>query len=134
MGTKEVLEFGPPAAIYAQNPKNGTSSVRAMQTVQPLADALHEPVRHPFERDDHAKMVSEIMHSHEFDGKMVLVSWEHKVIPEIAKEFGVENGPDKFSDSVFDEDWIITFHGDQKPTLKILSQRLMYGDAAEVKK
>src|SRR6476659_2168979 len=55
LGDSDVLEFGPPVAIYAQaqNEKKKESSVRSIQTVTPLAEALHLEVNHSIKRDDY---------------------------------------------------------------------------------
>ena len=57
LGDLDVLEFGPPVAIYAQSQKHGSSSVRAIQTVKPLADALHLRINDSFNRDDYRRMI-----------------------------------------------------------------------------
>jgi hypothetical protein len=127
----EVTEFKTPTAIYAQLPKDETSSIRSAQTVQPLADALHLALHRTFTKTQHLQMVDEIMHKPEYAGHTVLICWEHKVIPDMAREFGVTDGPTKWSGSVYDRAWVITFHADAKPTLKVVPERLMYGDSSE---
>lgn len=41
-GTKTVLSFGVPVAIYAQPQKHEASSLRPIETVKPLAAALKQ--------------------------------------------------------------------------------------------
>jgi hypothetical protein len=127
--TPEIVAFKRPVAIYAQAPKKDTSSVRSIETVKPLADALKLPIKETYIRDDFRKMVAEIQASHEYDGQTVLICWEHKVIPVMAKEFGVEDAPTKWPGSAFDRTWVITFEPGKKPQLKDLPQKLMYGDS-----
>jgi hypothetical protein len=127
----EVNEFKAPVAIYAQLPKDATSSIRSAQTVQPLADALHEVLHRNFTKTQHQQMVDEIMHKPEYAGHTVLICWEHKVIPEMAREFGVTDAPTKWASEVYDRTWVITFHDGSKPTFKSVPQRLMYGDSNE---
>jgi hypothetical protein len=129
--TDEVLKFKTPVAIYAQRPKGPTSSLRSIQTVKPLADALHLRVNDSFERDDFKNMVDDIVHKKEYEGRMVLICWEHKVIPEIALEFGVEDAPTKWPGEDFDRTWVITFKPSKRPHCKNLPQKLMYGDSDE---
>ena len=128
--TPEVLEFKTPVAIFAQDPKKETSSLRSIETVGPLADALHLKIDKDYLRDDYAKMVEEIKHRKEYDGRTVLICWEHKVIPEIAKAFGVEDAPTKWPGAVFDQTWVITLKENKAPVLKVFHQKLMYGDSA----
>ena len=130
-GVDDARKFKTPTVIVAQAPKNATSSIRALETVKPLADALHLTVKQPFIRDDYKKMVDEVMHNKEYDGQTVLICWEHKVIPDMAKDFGVEGAPQKWLGEVYDRVWVITFSPDKKPVFQDLPQRLMFGDAAQ---
>ena len=74
-------------------------------------------------------MIAEIKHNRDYDGHMVLICWEHKVIPDIAAELGAEEAPHKWEGSVFDRTWVLTFKADHRCTFKDLPQRLMYGDS-----
>jgi hypothetical protein len=58
---------------------------------------------------------------------MVLICWEHKAIPALAKQLGVKDPP-HFPD-VFDRLWVISFPRDGKPGLRDLPQKLLFGDA-----
>jgi hypothetical protein len=125
-----VLKFGRPVAIYAQSQKHATSSVRSIQTVQPLADSLHLKINNTFERDDYKKMVAEIKHDQKYDGHTVLICWEHKVIPEIAKEFAADDAPQKWRGTAFDRTWILTAtKSDHRYKFDDLPQKLMFGDS-----
>src|SRR4051812_27689212 len=108
LGNPAVLEFGRPVAIYAQSQKHATSSLRPIQTVQPLADSLHLKINESFQRDDYRNMVAEIKHERKYDGHTVLICWEHKVIPEIAKEFEADDAPSKWRGEAFDRTWVLT--------------------------
>lgn len=128
-GTAAVLKFGPPAAIYAQAMKHGTSSARPIETVQPLADALHLTLNTSFERDDFKSMVHEIMGNTAYAGRSVLICWEHKVIPSMAAEFGATTAPTQWDGARFDRVWTITFTPNAPPAFQNLPQRLMFSDA-----
>lgn len=130
LGREEVLRFKTPAAIYAQAPKKEGSSLRPLQTVQGLADALKLEVVQKYTHDDFPKMVDEIRANPAYKGKMVLICWEHHVIPEIAHALGAKDAPKKFHD-VYDRTWILTFKGGDKVTFEDVPQRLMYGDSKE---
>lgn len=127
--TPDVLEYKTPAAIYAQKSGEGHRSKRPVQTVKDLAGALRLEVIQ-FAHDDHAKMVREITANKDYEGKMVLICWEHKAIPDLAREFGVTNPP-SFPGSAFDRTWIITFRPGKGPRLRDRPQQLMYGDSAK---
>lgn len=64
-----------------------------------------------------------------YEGKMVLIAWEHRIIPEIAEEFGVMNAPKKWPGEVFDRLWVIDFEGGKPVNFRNLPQRLMFGDS-----
>jgi hypothetical protein len=127
--TPELLEFKPPVAIYAQAPKKDTSSMRSVETVKPLAEALKLPINETYFRDDYRRMLAEIIARKDYEGRTVLICWEHKVILDIAKELGVENAPNKWPAGTYDRTWVINFRPGQKPQLRDLPQRLMYGDS-----
>jgi hypothetical protein len=127
--TPELLEFKTPVAIYAQAPKNGTSSVRAIETIKPLADTLKLPINEPYVRDDYRKLVAEIMARKDYEGHTVLICWEHKMILDIAKELGVENVPSNWPAGTYDRTWVVRFAPGQKPQLRDLPQHLMFGDS-----
>jgi hypothetical protein len=127
--TEELLKFNTPVAIYAQKPSSATSSRRAIETVKPLADALRLKVNNSYYRDDYKKMVNEIMQSPEYEGRTVLICWEHRVIPAIASEFSAEGAPTNWPDSEFDRTWVLTFGPSTTPQFRNLPQQLMYGDS-----
>jgi broad specificity phosphatase PhoE len=129
--TPDVLDFKTPVAIYAQRPKSEASSVRAIQTVQPLADALRLKINETYTRDEFEGMVEEIRQKPEYQGHTVLICWEHKVIPEIVRKFAVEGAPQTWRDETYDRTWIIKFKAGEKPTFIDFPQRLMFGDSAK---
>jgi hypothetical protein len=119
-------------AIYAQKPPHPkVSSLRAIETVQGLADALKLKVLTPWKRDEYKELVKEIMQNPRYDGKTVLICWEHAVLVDIAREFKPENPPADYPGKRFDRTWIITFDTSGKATFKNLPQRLMFGDSAD---
>ncbi len=126
----ELLEFRLPVAIYAQSQKKETSSLRAIETVKPLAESLKLTINEKFNRDQFREMVADVLHNSAYKDRMVLICWEHKIIPEIVKALGVEAGSTKFPD-VYDRVWTVTFRPGQKPAFNDLPQRLMFGDAAK---
>lgn len=128
--TPELLKDVPLVAIYAQGPKKEGSSVRSIQTVKGIAEAAKLTVIDKFTRDDFPAMFAEIRKNPAYDGKTVLICWEHKVIPDIATAFGVENPPHRWHGDSYDRTWVITFKGDEV-RFQNLPQRLMFGDAAE---
>ena len=130
LGRTEVLEFKTPVAIYAQKSTQKRPSLRPVQTVESLAAALKQPVIQ-FPHHEFEKMVAEINAKAEYDGKLVLICWEHLAILDIAKAFNVKDAPSKWKGSVFDRSWSFTFQSDGKISFRNLPQRLLFGDAVE---
>jgi hypothetical protein len=127
----ELLEFKTPAAIFAPLPSREGSSVRASQTVTPLARALRMQINLSFRKDQTAALAREILTDPRFDGRMVLVCWEHKVIPDIAKALGAPAAPDKWHGEAFDRTWVIKYGPDGTASFQNLPQRLLFGDSAK---
>ena len=80
-------QFGTPAAIYAMAPNSEDGSMRPIETVTPLANALGVTINRDFTRLQFSEVVNAIKTNPAYDGKMVLISWEHKVIPRLAQTF-----------------------------------------------
>jgi broad specificity phosphatase PhoE len=124
-----------PGAIYASKVgdqilisggQDISKSLRPQQTVTPLADAL-EPsagLQTPFAVGEEA-VLSRAIKSNE--SGVVLVAWEHNHIPKIAKEFS-SDAPDSWSDSCFDNVWILTRRDDGNYQFSQSLQSLLGGD------
>lgn len=135
-----VLDYGTPVAIYAMKPADPNdpdysdnsdtedSSNRPIETVTPLAQALGLELHDQYTRKQIPALVNDIMSNPDYDGRMVLICWEHKVINDIAAQFGVNPEPDKWSDDVYDQVWEINFSGDQVSNFKEFSEHLMPWD------
>lgn len=127
--TDYLTVHGTPVAIYAMAAPKGDSSLRAIQTVKPLADQLKMTIKDTIERDNYRKMVEEIKSSPAYHGKTILICWEHKVIPEIARAFGALQTPGRWPPGSYDRTWIISFDSNGRPSFQNYAQRLMYGDS-----
>jgi len=121
-------EIGTPVAIYAQGVLGKHHSRRPMETVEPLARALKLTV-HAIDHDEFAAMAKEILTTPEYNGKIVLISWDHKGIPDVATALGVANPP-AWPKQVFDRLWIVHLK-DGTATLQNAPQRLLYGDSKD---
>ena len=133
-----VTRYGTPAAIYAMAPKNSDGSVRAIQTVTPLADALELTINEFYTRDQVNELVKDIMENADYKGRMVLVCWEHKVIVNIAAALAAYGGSDQsvqnslpasWNGDAFDRVWILNFAKDKVVSFQDMPQRLMPGDS-----
>jgi hypothetical protein len=130
LGTPEVTKFGKPFAIYAANPTDEHPSMRPIETVMPLAAALQTKIDKDFDQTQLAELVDDIKSNSDYEGKMVLISWEHESIPALAAKFGVKTAPDKWNSEVYDRVWLITFPSEGEVAFKNIPQKLMYGDSS----
>ncbi len=120
-----VLDHGPAAAIYAMKP----GSVRAIQTMEATAHALHIMIKSKYARDDIDSLVNAIRKNKALEGKTVIVCWEHKVLPDMLKAFGWTDGPKKWADETFDRLWVLDFEQGRPSRLRDLPQKLLPGDS-----
>ena len=106
---KFLASFGRPAAIYAQRPNALKPSLRSVQTAAPTAFELHMNVNAQFEYEKADAMARSILAEPSYDGRTVLIFWEHKAIPALAAMLGLKKGPTTWPDDVFDEAWVLHF-------------------------
>jgi hypothetical protein len=126
-----AARFGPPAAIYAMSPKDESGSLRPIETVTPLAEALGLTIRTDYLKDQLPQLVADVLADPRYNGKTVLICWEHKVIPELARDFGWEGAPAKWSGAVFDRAWIIGFSGSRAASFRDEPEHVLPGDSAD---
>jgi hypothetical protein len=103
-------DFGDPVALYAMKPGSDDGSLRPEETLKYLGEELKLKIHEDNTIDDYGPMVKEIMHNHDYDGKMVVVCWEHNVLEDIAVAFGVDPKP-HYGKTHFDRAWLLTFTG-----------------------
>jgi len=104
------------------------NSNRPIETITPLAAALHEKIEAAFKDDEFDQAAHEVLTDPKFAGKTVLIAWHHGKIPELAKALGANNVPDKWNPTVFDRVWEITYDAGV-PTWKDLPQNALPGDS-----
>jgi hypothetical protein len=128
LGNPLVLKFGKPIAVYAMKPASENGSVRPIQTVKGIAQALGIPLNAQYPHDSYPQMAQEILSKPEYEGKMVLICWEHHVIPAIANALKATNTSKKWHGDVFDRLWILTYQLEEEVDFQDLPQRLLFGD------
>ena len=120
--------FARPAAIFAQKPTEENKSLRPLQTVQGLAQAMKIELQR-YAHTGVAQMVQDIRATPALTGKTILICWEHHAIPKVAQAFGVQDPPE-FHGSAFDRVWVINIK-DGKAKLRDVPQQLLFGDSSE---
>jgi hypothetical protein len=122
-------EHGVPVAIYAGAPAKAGGSVRSIETIQPTGLALKIAVDTHITRDEIDALVRAIMEAPAYEGKTVIVCWEHKKIPEMLKAFGWSAGPGRWDDAVFDRLWLLDFAQGKPVRFRDLPQTILPGDS-----
>jgi hypothetical protein len=123
-----VTRFGPIVAIYAMDPKDQNGSQRPIETVTPTAQALGLSIDTDYLRKQIPQMVQDILGNHAYDGKTVVICWEHHVIPAIVDAFGWTSAPQTWSGSVFDQAWVLSFTGDKATDFAVVPENVLPGD------
>ncbi len=130
-----VTRYGTPVAIYAAAPKNEDSSIRSIQTVTPLAQAIKVKIDDRFTRGQTNKIVRDLMENPAYDGRMVLICWQHTNLVEIAQNLALYNSsprvsiPQLWPDDAYDRVWILDLTKGQVVSFKNIPQRLLPGDS-----
>lgn len=131
MGKPDFIKNWPPAALIAAGQKTPASSVRSIQTLEPLAQLLNLPVRTHFRSDQALEMVRFVMSNPAFQGQTVIIAWEHNSIPAMIQELGVNPGPLQWPRQVFDRFWAVTYRPDGSAVFQDLPQSLLFGDSLD---
>ena len=127
-----VLEFGRPAAIIAMSPTPEHRSVRSLQTVEPLALELCLKVINRFTYGQPLEMVNWLKAQREFDGKTVLIAWQHLEIAKIAAALGVTAlRPRVWPNETYDRFYLLNLspQDGRLTSFRNLPQSLLFGDS-----
>lgn len=119
-----------PVALFAAGAKKADSSIRSIQTLKYLSEEFQIPVNHSFIRDDYEKMTEEINKNPDYNQKVIVICWQHKLLSKIAKNLGYEI-PYDYPSGRFDRLWIILSEEKSKVKFLDLPQRLLPGDTVK---
>jgi broad specificity phosphatase PhoE len=118
-----------PQILYASKPKKRNGSRRSLETITPLAEKLATRVNTNFDKDEAVEMIEEAF----LCEGVVLVSWQHDFIPEIANHIlgDTTTAPQDWPEDRFDMIWVF----DRDPEsgrydFKQVPQNLLMGDWA----
>jgi len=120
---------GDPVALYAMKPNSDDPSLRPQETLKYVAEKFKLTIDTEFNIDDYKHLVKEVMKDTRNDGKLVVICWEHKVLEDIAVEFGVDPKP-KYHKDDFDRAWLLTFEGGDVK-FEDYAQKLLPGDSKD---
>ena len=109
-------KFHPFTYLYVPSASTGKSTghARMYQTVTPLAIQDNLPVNSKYAVNDISEVAQDVMKK----TGIVLMTWEHENIPNIAAALGVNDENLHWPDKDYDSIWIITYHTSKKGKLK----------------
>ena len=127
---KDVTKFGTPAAIYAMGRATPTmGSLRPLETVTTLATSLGISVNSNYKKNDYQAMAQEILSKPEYFGKMVLICWEHNILPQVVDAFGYTAAPQSWPGSpYFNRTWVLDFTNGKPTSFRDFNQQLFPDD------
>lgn len=126
----EFRKYGLPVALFAMRPDHDGGSIRAIQTLQYVSKDLGVSINTDFTRDQVSELVQKIKTDKSFDGQMIVICWEHKVLADIAKALG-KSTPPPWPGSQFDRVWALDFNANGTLiSFNNFPQRLLPGDNA----
>jgi len=102
-------------------------SNRPVQTVTPLAAALHLPINDHFEDNDYTGLAATLL-SGKYAGKVVLVVWHRGTISQLATALGATPPYSPWPEQQYDRIWRIDYNNG-KVTLQDLPYALLPGDS-----
>lgn len=131
-----IKKYGPVKALFAPKPDNYYKSVRPIQTITPLSDALNIGIDCNFalDKDQIPELARSIKEDQLLDNEVVLIAYEHHHIPALLKAFNVKNYLKQWPNNVFD--WVVVLNFDTKTgeciNYSIQPQQLLFGDSQKV--
>lgn len=116
--------FPTPTALFSA--RTTKASARSMETLEPLAEALHLPVDDRFVDTRYSELALLLLTDRRYSDGHILICWHRETMPALAGALGIARPP-KWPSSQYDGLWFIR-HAGTKATLSLESQRLLPDD------
>lgn len=103
-------------------------SSRELQTVAPLINKLQTEgkkvkVDFPYAPSDYKKLAQKILTDKKYDGKFILICWEHGRIPQLASALGVTPEPKKWPGADYDSVYLLNYSSGHTPSFQVLDNQ-----------
>ncbi len=118
--------FDTPQFLFATH--QSAHSNREVETIEPLAGALHMRIDSRFADEEYAALAKELLSRPVYADKNLLLCWHHGRIPELAAALGVSHPPAPWPDAQFDRVWKIEYSGGSAQFTD-LPEHLLEGDS-----
>jgi hypothetical protein len=114
-----------PQVLFAA--RISSHSNRSVQTITPLAEALHLPIDERFSDHDYLALAAALL-SGKYAGKVVLIAWHRGRIPQLAAALGAKPPYDPWPEQQYDRIWRIDY-SNGNVTIQDLPYSIMPGDS-----
>ncbi len=129
--TPYLLNFGPISAVFSSRQIDQSDRIipRTIETMMPVAEFLQLPIHSPFNGYQTEEMASFIMNSPKYNGKNIVICWNHSSIINLLSAFGYlwPFNTSKYPDCRFDFVFVLTFP-QTNPYPLAYFQQLLYAD------
>lgn len=125
--------YGAPDVLIAANPNQSSAqvaSIRELQTLAPLANELtmrypntDHPILDPYTVPEYAQLATFVLTDARFNGKFVLICWDHHTIPHLVNAFGVKENQPVWQGTDFDSVYILKFNAQGQITTTLLHEQ-----------
>jgi len=140
--TSYLLSFGLPDVIFASRsvPISDRLVPRTIETMMPVAELMETPIHSSFNGYQVREMANLVLNSGKYDGKNVLICWNHSSIHDLVNAFQYQVPFDcsfdqhKYPDCRFDLTFVLTYPAPPPPPLQrfpyatVYFQQLLFGD------
>jgi hypothetical protein len=118
-----LQKFGKPDVIIAANPiepDGSVHSVRELQTIAPLANYLAKgsikgcPIELGFNSSQYQEQAFQLLNNTTYHNKLVLISWDHNEMPELAQALGVAKLPSPIASTDYDSVYVLKYGSNGK--------------------
>lgn len=119
--TNKNAKWPVPVALFAlTSDRSSHFNFREIETLVPLANQHGLEIESDFRDNKHmSKRLFQGLSTGEWCGKVVVVSWRHEFLGDLAQKLGCVDCPDSYPDRVFDEVWQLKYVYDVEGTLII---------------
>jgi hypothetical protein len=116
-----MIKYGSPVAIFATQTTKHDDGVRTQETMAPLSRALGVQVQTPYLGKQYAALAQMILSSSLYNGRSIVICWNHETLPELAAALGVVPMPRKWKGKDFNQVYVITYAGSGRAELRVSS-------------
>ncbi|MHB8520603.1 MAG: hypothetical protein ACYDH9_07580 [Limisphaerales bacterium] len=107
----KLTKHGPPVALFATQTTRHGRGQRTQETLAPLATDLQLRIEAPYLSDNYEALARMILANPKYEGKTVVICWNHEQIPQLTAALGVRPPPPKWKENIYDRVYLITYRG-----------------------